>query len=80
LVILITFFGNIVFSLKILKKLNKYTDVLQIKSKPHLTLLPEGRIIKIFGKSRVVGSRPEKKMYFLFELGRYSSQKINLEK
>jgi hypothetical protein len=31
-------------SLKILKKLNKYTDVLQIKSKPHITLLPEGRL------------------------------------
>jgi hypothetical protein len=30
-------------SLKILKKLIKYTDVLQIKSKPHLTLLPDGR-------------------------------------
>ncbi len=30
--------------LKILKKLIKYTDVLQIKSKPHLTLLPDGRL------------------------------------
>jgi hypothetical protein len=30
--------------LKILKKLIKYTVVLQIKSKPHLTLLPDGRL------------------------------------
>jgi hypothetical protein len=30
-------------SLKILKKLIKCTVVLQIKSKPHITLLPDGR-------------------------------------
>jgi hypothetical protein len=50
------------FSLKILRKLIKYTDVLQIKSKPHLRCFQKG-------DSGVVGSRllffQNKKLFFL---------------
>jgi hypothetical protein len=64
-------------SLKILKKLIKYTDVLQIKSKPHLTLLPDGRLR---GRGFETAFFPEWKCFFLIELGWYDRQKTTLKR
>ncbi len=50
-------------SLKILKKLIKYTDVLQIKSKPHITLLPKGRLR---GRGFETAFFPKMKMFFSY--------------
>ncbi len=53
-------------SLKILKKFIKYTDVLQIKSKPHLTLLPDGRLR---GRGFEAAFFQNENVFFLIELG-----------